>query len=106
MFLSHLWCSMANKRLIVCVNERLGFGQKSCAGSGSRKLINELQRLVSDHAMQAEIVEQVCLGRCEEGINMRIAPGGPFFTQVTQQDLLHILLTLKDYIPVETASDH
>ena len=37
------------------------------------------------------VVEQVCLGRCAEGIAMRIAPGGPFFTQVTEADVEAIL---------------
>lgn len=78
---------MAETRLVVCVNERLGPGKKSCAGSGSRELIALLQQRIEAQGLEIGITEQVCLGRCEEGIAMRIAPGGPFFTQVVAGDL-------------------
>lgn len=82
---------MEQPRLVVCVNERLGIGQKSCGGSGSRKLIARLEQLLSERGISVPITEQVCLGRCAEGIAMRIAPGGPFFTEVTEQDLAGIV---------------
>ena len=78
---------MTDTRLVVCVNERLGFGQKSCGGSGSRALIEQLNGLLKQAGLAIPITEQVCLGRCEQGIAMRIAPGGEFFTEVSEQDL-------------------
>ena len=90
---------MADKRLVVCVNERLGFGHKSCGGSGSRKLIKQLQRLLDQQQLDIPIVEQVCLGRCDEGIAMRIAPAGPYFTQVKKKDLGGIVEELKQFNP-------
>ena len=90
---------MASKRLVVCVNERLGLGQKSCGGSGSRNHISTLRDMLQRRGIDAEIVEQVCLGRCAEGIAMRIAPGGPFFTQVEPTDFDHILDALKAFSP-------
>jgi (2Fe-2S) ferredoxin len=87
---------MDEVRLVVCVNERLGVDKKSCAGSGSRELIKILKNKLEQQGIDIPIVEQVCLGRCEEGIAMRIAPGGPFFTEVTEQNLdiiVHVLLT-------------
>ncbi|MCP4075903.1 MAG: (2Fe-2S) ferredoxin domain-containing protein [Gammaproteobacteria bacterium] len=74
-------------RLIVCVNQRLGFGQKSCAGSGSRELIDIIKNHFKNTGIDVPVVEQVCLGRCAEGIAMRIAPGGQFFTRVTEADV-------------------
>lgn len=85
---------MADTRLVVCVNERLGYGQKSCGGSGSRDHIDQLNRLLEEAGLNIPVVEQVCLGRCEEGIAMRIAPGGEFFTKVREQDLFEIVLKL------------
>lgn len=89
--------SRPTKRLLVCVNERLGYGQKSCAKSGSRALIEILQAKIAARQLDAEIVEQHCLGRCEEGVTMRIAPGGAFFTRVTEQDLEQIIRQLGDF---------
>ena len=82
---------MTATRLVVCVNERLGAGQQSCAGSGSRQLITVIKQYFSESGIDVPIVEQVCLGRCAQGIAMRIAPGGPFFTLVTEADIAMIV---------------
>ncbi len=78
---------MSSVRLLVCVNQRLGAGQKSCAGSGSRELIEIFKQRFIECGLNVPVVEQVCLGRCAEGITMRIAPGGPFYTRVTENDI-------------------
>lgn len=90
---------MTEKRLIVCVNERLGLGQRSCATSGSRALIAIIRQRLDESDQNIPVIEQVCLGRCTEGVVMRIAPGGPFFTEVQEQDLEQILLALLAYKP-------
>jgi len=77
-------------RLVVCVNQRLGVGQKSCAGSGSQKLIEIFENHFKNSGIDVPVVEQVCLGRCAEGIAIRIAPGGQFFTGVTEADVAKI----------------
>jgi (2Fe-2S) ferredoxin len=82
---------MSEKHLVVCVNERLGHKQKSCAGSGSRGLIELLKQRADSRKLSLSITEQVCLGRCQQGIAMRIAPGGEFFYEVTEQDIDTIL---------------
>ncbi len=88
---------MADTRLVVCVNERSGLNQKSCGASGSRELIQIIQQRIRDSGLNIEITEQVCLGRCDKGITMRIAPGGPFFTQVTEQDLDSIIHAVQNF---------
>lgn len=88
---------MADKRLVVCVNERSASNQKSCAGSGSRALIQLIQQRIMHAGYHFEVIEQVCLGRCDHGIAMRIAPGGPFFTEVTEQDLDAIIQAVQDF---------
>ena len=87
---------MRNIQLVVCVNQRLGAGKQSCGGSGSRELIDTIKQHLSDMDLNIPIKEQVCLGRCAEGIAMRIAPAGPFFTQVTEKDIAGILEALKN----------
>lgn len=92
---------MRSSKLVVCVNHRLGPNQKSCAGSGSRKLIEIFKQRLLESGQDVPVIEQVCLGRCAEGIAMRIAPGGPFFTQVTEQDIDHILNELRQFKPAD-----
>ncbi len=85
-------------RLIVCVNERLGTGQRSCVGSGSLDLIDQLEaRLVAEN-LNLPIVRRECLGRCQEGPVMRIAPAGPFFCEIDVATLDEIVGQLKTFI--------
>ena len=85
-------------RLIVCVNERLGSGQRSCVGSGNLDYIADMRQLISDAGLPVSIVERACLGRCEQGPVMRIAPGGDFFTDIDAASLPQILSALKAFL--------
>ncbi|MEM7561846.1 MAG: (2Fe-2S) ferredoxin domain-containing protein [Pseudomonadota bacterium] len=84
-------------RLIVCVNERLGTGQRSCVGSGSLDYIQILREEMAHQCPDIKIVERECLGKCEEGPVMRIAPGGRFFTGIKEDDLPQIIEALKTF---------
>ena len=85
-------------RLVVCINERLGTGQRSCVGSGNLDYIAEVRSLISAHHLDVPIVERVCLGKCEQGPVMRIAPGGRFFTEIDQSTLATVIDELKLFI--------
>ena len=85
-------------RLVVCINEKLGIGQRSCVGSGSIDLINQLEAMIVSAKLDVSVVRRACLGRCAEGPAMRIAPAGPFFTGIVEADLEHILKHLKIFI--------
>ena len=82
-------------RLIVCVNERLGSGQRSCVGSGNRDYIRRIRQMLDDAGLEVPVVERECLGHCEAGPVMRIAPGGRFFTEIDDASLAQILAELK-----------
>ena len=84
-------------RLVVCINQRLGTGQRSCVGSGSLDLISRLEARMAAENLDIPIVRRECLGRCEEGPAMRIAPAGPFFTGVDEQSLDNIIEALRDF---------
>ena len=85
-------------RLIVCVNERLGTGQRSCVGSGSIELISQLESMIATAKLDVPVVRRECLGRCAEGPAMRIAPAGPFFTGIDETGLDNIFEQLKIFI--------
>lgn len=84
-------------RLIVCVNERLGTGQRSCVGSGSLDLISRLEAMIAARDLAIPVVRRECLGRCEEGPAMRIAPAGPFFTEIDELSLPTIIEALIEF---------
>lgn len=84
-------------RLIVCVNRRLGSGQRSCAGSGSLDLIDRLETMIAEENLAVPIVRRECLGRCEQGPVMRIAPAGPFFTEIEENSLADIVRQLGEF---------
>ena len=83
--------------MIVCINERLGSGQRSCVGSGSLDLIARLEAMIAAAGLEVPVVRRECLGRCEEGPVMRIAPGGPFFTEIDETTLERILTELESF---------
>ena len=85
-------------RLVVCINERLGTGQRSCVGSGSIELISQLEAMIASAKLEVPVVRRECLGRCAEGPAMRIAPAGPFFTEIDRCGLDHILDQLETFI--------
>lgn len=84
-------------RMVVCINRRLGTGQRSCVGSGSLELINQLEAMVDAEDLDIPIVRRECLGRCEQGPVMRIAPAGPFFTEIDADQLPAIFEQLKAF---------
>lgn len=89
-------------RLIVCINRRPGSGQASCAGSGSLDLISKIEAMIVADQLEVPVIRRECLGRCETGPVMRIAPGGPFFTEIDAARLVDIVAQLKSFIE----SDH
>ncbi len=85
-------------RLIVCVNRRLGSGQRSCVGSGSLDFIGKIEGLIADENPEIPIVRREYLGRCETGPVMRIAPAGPIFTEIDEARLGDIIAAVKSFV--------
>ena len=90
-------------RLVVCINERLGTGQRSCVGSGSLGLINQLESMIALEKLDVPVVRRECLGRCVEGPVVRFAPAGPFFTEIDETSLDAIIAQLKTFITQQDA---
>ena len=85
-------------RLICCINRRLGTGQRSCAGSGSLELIETLETMIAGAGLEVPVVRRECLGRCEEGPVIRIAPAGPFFTELDAAALPDLVAELQAFV--------
>lgn len=75
-----------NTTVLVCVKERYSDGP-SCAGRGSLQLAESLRQELAAQDVAVPVEGLRCFGRCKDGPNMRIAPGGAFFTGMTQERL-------------------
>lgn len=84
------------KTLIVCVNRRFEFGKPSCAVRGSEEIATALEKGITERNIDIDIERICCLGHCEQGPTLRLAPGGAFFHEVSLGDVPDILSDLAD----------
>jgi hypothetical protein len=85
------------KKVIVCVNFRANPNQPSCAARGSRELALCLQAELVSHKINIVIEHSDCLGYCDKGPNLKLAPEGRFLHYGNKQDIPAILLALKQF---------
>ena len=72
--------------VMVCINERFS-RHLSCAQGGGVSLADSLEEEFVAQGLEVPVERIFCFGRCHEGPVMRIAPGGAFFTGMTQERL-------------------
>jgi (2Fe-2S) ferredoxin len=53
--------------------------------------------MIATENLAIPVVRRECLGRCEEGPVMRIAPAGPFFTDIDEHTLPNIVEALRQF---------
>ena len=63
---------------MVCVNQRIG--KPACAGAA---IADALETELRQRQLAFPVERIVCLGACDQGPNVRLAPGGRFYHQVT-----------------------
>lgn len=78
--------SSIEQHLFICTNTR--DGKKSCGGSGSEELVQQLKKWTKDEGLkgQIRINKSGCLGPCEHGVVAVCYPEGRWFTEVETQD--------------------
>ena len=81
-------------KLLVCTNYRSAQFQASCARRGSVALRDALQQAAAPQGIAVEDI--FCFGRCPDGPVVRIAPLGPFFTQVSHADIPAIIASAQE----------
>ena len=83
----------AKKGILVCINPRSG--GPACIGAASRKVFRAFRKRAKEQGADIQIDRNVCMGYCSYGPNVKIL-GGPFFHEVTVDDVDRILdLALK-----------
>jgi NADH:ubiquinone oxidoreductase subunit E len=63
---------------------------------GSDQLLQQLQQLVRSAALPVKITPLKCMGECERGPNLRIAPGEQFLHGLKTEDLPEVIDFLKE----------
>jgi (2Fe-2S) ferredoxin len=82
------------KTVIICVNHRSDHDKPSCSGRGSVAIAQALDAALSGSGVSVTRIK--CFGRCLEGPNLRIAPGGRFFRGVSLDDVPMVVAALED----------
>ncbi|MBL6958603.1 MAG: (2Fe-2S) ferredoxin domain-containing protein [Rhodospirillales bacterium] len=77
--------------LVVCINRRFQADKPSCAGRGGEGIADALEAGIAQRNINITLKRMICLGRCEEGPNARLAPGGDFMTGLTLDDVPALL---------------
>lgn len=79
-------------RLTVCVNRRPENGiAVSCAARGSEAVLDALRGEAAARGVAIEITTIRCLGMCEKGPTVRLAPGSNWFFGVRTENVPEIL---------------
>jgi NADH:ubiquinone oxidoreductase subunit E len=79
------------QKIIICVNYRSNPNQPSCALRGSEAIAQCLEREIAERGLPASVERFYCLGYCEKGPNLRLAPEGGFFHQFEIGDIPQLL---------------
>jgi (2Fe-2S) ferredoxin len=64
-------------------------------------MADELEQQLADEGLSIEVKRVECLGQCERGPNLRIAPGGCFYHQFTMDDMPKVIAELQRLEQVE-----
>jgi len=81
--------------LVVCVNLRLRADAPSCAARGGIAIADALEHGVTARNLNVAVERICCLGLCTQGPNIRLAPGGAFYSEVSLGDVPAILADLE-----------
>ena len=77
--------------LLVCVNHRPQFDKPSCASRGSEAIADALETGIAERSLHVQVERKCCLGQCNDGPTLRLAPGGDFLLGVALGDVPAIL---------------
>jgi len=85
------------KRVIVCINHRANLTQPSCAARGSANLADRLEQEIARRGWPIRLERFPCLGRCDEGPNLKLVPGGHFICNTTPDKFESMLQQIETF---------
>jgi len=88
---------MLLKKVIVCVKHRSSAHQHSCAAKGSEALAKQIEAMITAKGLMLSVERFRCLGCCDQGINIKLVPEGPFLHGLTLENLDKMAITLENF---------
>ncbi len=85
----------------VCVNRRDNTGglvMASCGARGGEAIAHAVERGLAERGLKAQFATIKCLGVCEKGPNIRLAPSNSWFQQLTLADVPAVLDAIGEHI--------
>lgn len=82
------------KTVIVCVNHRSNPNSPSCGARGSELIASRIEAEIAAQQLPIKLQRFKCLGLCDKGPNLRLAPDGRFFNEVCEATLPEVLREL------------
>jgi NADH:ubiquinone oxidoreductase subunit E len=86
-----------SKNLLVCTNFRANPNNPSCAGRGSHLVLDALKTQLAKLNIAIEVEASQCMGYCNVGPNVRLAPNGEFFHEVSAAKLAKLIKAAKKF---------
>ncbi len=81
--------------IVICINRRYCMSSPSCAARGGLELAEQLERELRAAGLAIGVKRLQCLGQCERGPNLRIAPGGRFFHEMSMAQIPQVIAELQ-----------
>lgn len=85
------------KKILVCTNFRANLNNPSCAARDSQLVLSALKKELTDKNIVIEIEESPCMGYCNVGPNLRLAPNGEFFHEVSASNISSLIEAAKKF---------
>lgn len=82
---------MRKTTIVVCINHRANPNQPSCGARGSKAIASAIETEINKHQCDVQVERIQCLGFCDRGPNIRIAPEGRFIHDVQLADVPNLI---------------
>lgn len=83
-----------NKKIMVCTNYRSNPNNPSCGARGS----DEVLAALSDMNLAITVEGSPCMGLCDVGPNIRFAPNGACFHEVSTKNINCLIKAIKSFM--------
>ncbi|MDA0261329.1 MAG: (2Fe-2S) ferredoxin domain-containing protein, partial [Proteobacteria bacterium] len=91
--------------VICCTNHRRGKDTVSCGQRGGREVIRALRKAIKARGIDVSVVASGCLGSCNSGPNIRIAPSSSWMSGARVEDLALILDAIERTVTEQRAAE-
>lgn len=71
----------------ICINRRYRSDEVSCAANGSHAVADAIEAGVRARRIDITVERSVCMGQCNHGPTVRLAPAGRFFLGTRLDDV-------------------